>query len=150
MGLLVVASVPGAARAQDRPSARWEIRKCDFRSDGVWRKQARQVAKSRARLLGRRQFGALNAPLVGGGGVAPSRAAVAVSGVLRVPALLFKFRDTPAAQGRAAAEYDQVLFAATPPSGRPYTYRSFYEQLSHGLLRSEERRVGKEGRSRGS
>src|SRR3989449_8281343 len=107
MGLLVVASVPGAARAQDRPSARWEIRKCDFRSDGVWRKQARQVAKNRARLLGRRQFGALNAPLVGGGGVAPSGAAVAVSGVLRVPALLFKFRDTPAAQVRAAAEYDR-------------------------------------------
>ncbi|OLC74324.1 MAG: hypothetical protein AUH78_11490 [Gemmatimonadetes bacterium 13_1_40CM_4_69_8] len=134
MGLLVVASVPGAARAQDRPSPRWEIRKFDFRSDGVWRKQARQVAKNRARLLGRRQFGALNAPLVGGGGVAPSGAAVAVSGVLRVPALLFKFRDTPAAQVRAAAEYDQVLFAATPPSGRPYTYRSFYEQLSNGLL----------------
>lgn len=142
IGLLVVACLPGAARAQDRSAPRWEIRKFDFRSDGVWRKQARQVATNRARLLGRRQFGALNAPLAGAGGaagvllspVAPSAAAVAVSGVLRVPALLIKYRDTPAAQMRAAAEYDQVLFAATPPSGRPYTYRSFYEQLSTGLL----------------
>ena len=143
MGLLLVVVFPGAGRAQDRPAPRWEIGKFDFRSDGVWRKQARRVAKNRARLLGGRQFGALNAPLAAGGGGgegallspgAPSAAAVAVSGVLRVPALLFKYRDTPGAQVRAAAEYDQVLFAATPPFGRPYTYRSFYEQLSNGLL----------------
>src|SRR3989442_15299553 len=116
MGLLVVASVPGAARAQDRPSPRWEIRKFDFRGDGVWRKQARQVAKNRARLLGRRQFGALNAPLVGGGGVAPSGAAVAVSGVLRGPGLLFKFRGPPAAPGRGRAGDGQGAFAAPPPA----------------------------------
>src|SRR5438046_9776198 len=142
MGLLLVVVFPGAARAQDRSAPRWEIRKFDFRSDGVWRKQARQVATNRARLLGRRQFGALNAPLAGAGGaagvllspVAPSAAAVAVSGVLRVPALLIKYRDTPAAQLRAAAESDQAPFAATPPSGRRCTDRSICGTISTGLL----------------
>src|SRR5207247_10303033 len=101
MGLLLVVVFPGAGRAQDRPAPRWEIRKFDFRSDGVWRKQARRVAKNRARLLGGRQFAALNAPLAAGGGGgrgpllspgAPSAAAVAGSGVLRVRPPRVKYR----------------------------------------------------------
>src|SRR5207247_5817822 len=63
--------------------------------------------------------------------------ATAVSGVLRVPAVLMKFKDTPATPLRTASQYDQVLFAASPTgasAGRPYTYRSFYEQMSNGLL----------------
>src|SRR5207237_9888096 len=30
--------------------------------------------------------------------------------------------------------YDAVLFATTPPAGRSYTYRSFYQQLSNGVF----------------
>ena len=130
-------SVPGATRAQQAspPRARREIPGFDFRKDGVWRRQARAVRALRARLLSRRSFGALNAPMAAVG--APLASATAVSGVLRVPAVLMKFKDTPATQLRTASQYDQVLFAASPTgasAGRPYTYRSFYEQMSNGLL----------------
>ena len=130
-------SVPGATRAQQVPPlrVRREIKGLDFRKDGVWRRQARAVRALRARLLSRRSFGALNAPMAAAG--APFASGTAVSGVLRIPAVLMKFKDTPATQLRTASQYDQVLFAASPTgasAGRPYTYRSFYEQLSNGLL----------------
>jgi len=136
-------SVPGAIGAQQTapPRIRREIKGLDFRKDGVWRRQARAVRALRARLLSRRSFGALNAPMAAAGAPvvagAPLASSAAVSGVLRVPAILFKFKDTPAAELRNATQYDQVLFAASPTgasAGRPYTYRSFYEQMSNGLL----------------
>jgi len=99
------------------------------------------VRALRAKLLSRRSFSALNAPMAAAGAPlapgAPVASSAAVSGVLRVPAILFKFKDTPAAELRNATQYDQVLFAASPTgasAGRPYTYRSFYEQMSNGLL----------------
>src|SRR5881392_2210096 len=129
--------VPALAHAQQAPPprVRREIPGFDFRKDGVWRRQARAVRAARARLLSRRNFGALNAPMAAAGAALASGAAV--SGVLRVPALLFKFKDTPAAQLRTTTQYNDVLFAASPTgasAGRPYTYRSYYEQLSNGLF----------------
>ena len=135
--VLCALTVPTVTRAQQTPPprVRREIPGFDFRKDGVWRRQARAVRAVRARLLSRRNFGALNAPMAAAG--APLASGAAVSGVLRVPAILFKFKDTPAAQLRTATQYNQVLFAASPTgasAGRPYTYRSYYEQLSNGLL----------------
>src|SRR2546425_146166 len=136
-------SVPGATGAQQAPPPRIrrEIKGLDFRKYGVWRRQARAVRALRAKLLSRRSFGALNAPVAAAGAPLAAGAqlasSAAVSGVLRVPAILFKFQDTPAAELRNATQYDQVLFAASPTgasAGRPYTYRSFYEQMSNGLL----------------
>jgi M6 family metalloprotease-like protein len=130
-------TAPAVTRAQQAPPprVRREIPGFDFRKDGVWRRQARAVRALRARLLSRRSFGALNAPMAAAG--APTFAATAVSGVLRVPAILFRFKDTPAGELRTAAQYNQVLFAASPTgasAGRPYTYRTYYEQMSNGLL----------------
>src|SRR5438874_2748539 len=130
-------TVPGVSRAQQAPPlrVRREIPGFDFRKDGVWRRQARAVRAARARLLSRRNFGALNAPMAAAG--APLASGAAVSGVLRVPAILFKFKNTPAAELRTTTQYDQVLFAASPTgasAGRPYTYRTYYEQLSNGLF----------------
>ena len=109
----------------------------------MWRRQARAVRALRARLLSRRNFGALNAPMAVAG--APLASGAAVSGVLRVPALLFKFKDTPAAQLRTAGQYNDVLFAASPTgasAGRPYTYRSYYEQMSNGLFSVQGKSYG--------
>jgi len=138
-------TVPGVSRAQQAPPprVRREIRGFDFRKDGVWRRQARAVRALRARLLSRRNFGALNAPMAVAG--APLASGAAVSGVLRVPTLLFKFKNTPAAELRTTTQYDQVLFAASPTgasAGRPYTYRSFYEQMSNGLLSVQGKSYG--------
>ena len=149
--VLCALALPASGRAQQptslpqRPSPRGfrrEIPGFDFRRDGVWRRDARAVRALRRRLLSRRSFGALNAPMATGGGAAlaggvPLRSNVAVSGVLKVPAIIFKFKDTQASQLRNSTQYDQVLFAAAPTgasAGRPYTYRSFYEQMSNGLL----------------
>src|SRR5436305_14715398 len=106
-------SVPWVSRAQQAPPprVRREIRGFDFRNDGVWRRQARAVRALRARLLSRRNFGALNAPMAVAG--APLASGAAVSGVLRVPALLFKFKNTPAGELRTTTQYRQVLFAAS-------------------------------------
>jgi M6 family metalloprotease-like protein len=143
--LTVVAAVclPAAGRPQQGPPrVRREIRGFDFRKDGVWRKQARAVRNARRRLLGQRNFPALNAPLVTGGRAprslgAPLAAGPAVSGVLRVPAILFKFKNTPASEIRTTSQFDDVLFAPSPTgasAGRPYTYASYYAELSNGLL----------------
>src|SRR5437016_1201269 len=137
VAVLSALSVPAVSRAQQAPPlrVRREIPGFDFRKDGVWRRQARAVRAARARLLSRRNFGALNAPMAAAG--APLASGAAVSGVLRVPAVLFKFKNTPAGELRNTAQYDQVLFAPSPTgasAGRPYTYRSFYEQMSNGLL----------------
>src|SRR6184192_1973151 len=124
--------VPALAHAQQAPPPRVRrvIRGFDFRKDGVWRRQARAVRAPRARMLSRRNFGGLNAPMAAAG--APLASGAAVSGVLRVPAILFKFKDTPATELRNTTQYNQVLFAASPTgasAGRPYTYRPFYEQM---------------------
>ena len=133
---LLCSLLPNAAAAQGKLHPRWEIPGFDFRPDGVWRRKAREVRAMRARLLAAGQFDALNArvPRVGAaapGGPQPS--ATVVTGVLKVPAFLFRYKDSPAPLF-TAADYDAVLFAATPPAGRPYTYRSFYNQLSNGVF----------------
>src|SRR6267378_220560 len=137
VAVLTALTVPAVTRAQQAPPprVRREISGFDFRKDGVWRRQARAVRAVRARLLSRRNFGALNAPMAAAG--APLASGTAVSGVLQVPAILLKFKDTPAAELRTTTQYNQVLFAASPTgasAGRPYTYRSYYEQLSNGLF----------------
>ena len=140
---VAVLCLPAASRAQQGPPrVRREIRGLDFRRDGVWRKQVRAVRSARQQLLRQRNFPALNAPLVTGRRAplslgAPTGAAPAVSGVLHVPAILFRFKDTPASQVRLTSQFDDVLFAPSPTgasAGRPYTYASFYEELSNGLL----------------
>jgi M6 family metalloprotease-like protein len=129
VGIVWALWYPAAASAQ---GVRYppELRGFDFRKDGAWRPLARLVRQRRALLLSQSAFGALNAPLAA---AAPVPASAAVTGVFKVPAVLFKFKDTNTFPF-GAAQYDSVLFGATPPSGRPYTYRSYYRQMSTGLL----------------
>jgi len=149
--VVAVVCLPGAGRSQQGPPrVRREISGFDFRKDGVWRKQVRAVRSARQQLLRQRNFPALNAPLVTGGRAprsqgAPLAAGPAVSGVLRVPAILFKFKNTPASQIRPTSQFDDVLFAPTPTgasAGRPYTYASYYAELSNGLLNVQGQTYG--------
>jgi len=64
---------------------------------------------------------------------APPPSPTQINGVLKVPAILFRYKDSPAPVF-VAADFDAVLFAATPTGGRPYTYRSFYNQMSNGVF----------------
>lgn len=68
------------------------------------------------------------------GGRQPSPAIL--TGVLEVPAILFRYKDSPTPLF-VAADFNDVLFGATPAgaaAGRPYTYRSYYNQLSNGVF----------------
>jgi len=134
---LLVLLCTNISAAQDKRHPRWEIPGFDFRPDGVWRTQARAVRAKRAQLRAAGRFSELNmraarvAPM--GQLSAPQSSATQVSGVLKVPAILFRYKDSPTPPF-PAANYDAVLFAATPPPGRPYTYHSYYADLSNGLL----------------
>ncbi|OLC06602.1 MAG: hypothetical protein AUH41_12480 [Gemmatimonadetes bacterium 13_1_40CM_66_11] len=126
--------------AQDRRHPRWEIPGFDFRADGVWRTQARAVRAKRAQLRAAGRFSELNvrvAPVAPMGQVSgPQPSPTVISGVLKVPAILFRFKDSPVPTF-VAANYDDVLFGATPAgaaAGRPYTYRSLYSQMSNGAF----------------
>ena len=127
-----LAARSGAAQ-QPETARRRELRLpgLGFSPDGVWRRRAREVAAARAAALSRGDFLALNAaPRLG----APSGGAAAVTGALRVPAILLRFADTPDAVLRDTSQYRQVLFSPTPPAARPYSLRSFYEEASNGLF----------------
>ncbi len=127
--LVSLAAVPASAQ-QGPPRVRREIPGFDFRKDGVWRRQARAVRRRRALLLSQGAFTALNAPLAAG---VPLPSGPAVTGVLEVPAILFTFKNTGTFPF-PALQYDQVLFGTVPPFGRPYTYRTYYQQLSNNLF----------------
>jgi M6 family metalloprotease-like protein len=103
----------------------------DFPEDGVWRARARGVAETRARLRSELRFDQLNRAMIAPGPIAP---AAALSGTLRFPTVLITFPDWPADQLAPAAVYDSVMYTAQPLSGRPYSIRTFYQEMSNGLL----------------
>jgi M6 family metalloprotease-like protein len=137
-GLVVLglAWAPPALRAQGQPVRDWEPRGFDFTPDGVWRTKARAVARARADAIARGDFSSLNRHLsqLSLAAGAPARTTMAVTDTLRIPVLLVRFKDTDTTTLRAASAYDSVLLGTTPPYGRPYTVRTFYTEMSHGLL----------------
>jgi len=130
--LAAAALLPAPCAAQSEFHPRWEIPGFDFRKDGAWRVRARQVSALRQRLLARSQFPLLNAPLLVAGAAAPT--AAAMTGSVAVPAVLFRYKGTPSQFTRSLSQYTSLLFSASPPSGNPYTLRTFYEQMSNGLF----------------
>jgi M6 family metalloprotease-like protein len=132
--------VARTSAAQDQRHPRWEIPGFDFRKDGVWRTKARAVRAMRRQLRASGRFTELNAPVARVAPLSqvagPQPSSTVVSGVLKVPAILFRYKDSPA-PAFVATDYDAVLFGATPAgaaAGRPYTYRSFYSQLSDSVF----------------
>ena len=137
-GLAVLTLLPSPAGAQNRLHPRWEIPGLDFRRDGGWRVKARGVAAERVRLLSRGDFARLNAALV----AEPSGSAAAVSGVMRVPLVLFYYQDTDPLSIRDTSQYNAVLFSSVPPLGRPYTLRTYYEELSDSRFSVRGQSIG--------
>lgn len=136
---MALAASPRLGLAQSDFHPRWEIPGFEFAPDGVWRGRARRVAQTRAALLSQRAFTRLNqalAPAL----VGPAPATVTLKGILKVPAILMRFADTPAPF--QPTSYDTVLFGTTPPYGRPYTIRTFYEQLSQGVFSMQGQVLG--------
>jgi len=141
--VLLFAAVPAVSTvstAQARMTPKWEIPGFDFRPDGAYRKWARQVAAARAALLSQGRMAELNAPVAGG---IPAPSPAAVSGTLHIPAIRFQFKGGNLPQpGFDTGSYNTVLFGASPPGGNPYTVRTFYEQMSNGLLSMQGNALG--------
>ncbi len=136
--VLAIVLAPSLAHAQ-QPMRRWEPRGFDFSAHGVWRRRAQAVRSARMAALARSDLFALNAPLAGAAALmaapgSPQPGALAVTGTLYAPVFLVAFRNTAAGGLASAATYDAVLFGSTPPAGRPFTVRTFYEQMSNNLL----------------
>jgi len=120
---LFLTPLPAAAQFPRPPRGQFEIRGLDFRPDGAWRKQAARVSQTRRALMAAGDVSALNSPM--------SFAPTAVAGTYNVPVLPIDFSDAPAPF--PASNYSDVLFNPAPAT-RPYSVRSFYQQLSNGLV----------------
>ena len=135
--------VPTLVRAQSAPAGQgprrdWEPKGFDFTPDGVWRKKARVIWRAREAAMARGDFSSLNRPMLAAAARgAPLRSTMALSDTLRIPVLLVRFKDTDTTLLRAPTAYDSVLLGTTPPYGRPYTVRTFYTEMSHGLMTVE-------------
>ena len=114
---------PASLQAQF-PRARrgeFEVRGLDFRRDGAWRKRVTAVRTARHRLLRAGAFTTLNLS-------APTAAGTQrVTGRVSIPVVPIAFKNV--APPYPTSRYDELFFGAIP-SGRPYSLKSFYEQLA--------------------
>ncbi|HEY3012186.1 MAG TPA: M6 family metalloprotease domain-containing protein [Gemmatimonadales bacterium] len=104
----------------------------DFRREGAWRKRVAAIRSARHQLLRSGAFGALNlfAP--------PAAVGTKVTGRVIVPVIPIAFRNAP--PPFPSSSYDELFFSQTPV-GRPYSLKTFYEQLSNGNITVEGRTV---------
>jgi M6 family metalloprotease-like protein len=119
--------IPSALQAQ-YPRARrgqFEVSGLDFRRDGGWRKRVTAIRSARHQLLRSRSLAALNvsAPTAAGG--------QKVTGRVIVPVVPIAFRNAPAPF--PTTQYNQVFFSSSP-TGRPYSLKTFYQELSNGNI----------------
>ncbi|MFL5402735.1 MAG: M6 family metalloprotease domain-containing protein [Gemmatimonadales bacterium] len=127
VAVLLGLPVPSALQAQ-YPRARrgqFEVAGLDFRPDGGWRTRVASVRVRRHRWLRQGAFGALNlvSPTAPGDGK--------VTGRVIIPVLPIAFRNVP--PPFPIARYQDLIFSAVP-GDRPYSLRTFYEQLSNGNI----------------
>jgi M6 family metalloprotease-like protein len=122
--LSLMTLLPGSAEAQ-RPGARlgrFEVPGFDFAPDGAWRKRTGQIRQARHALLRSGALQTLNAS-----GPNASR----VSGNFNLPVLLISYTDVP--MPFPTADYQDVLFNPAP-TVRPYSVKTYYEQISNGII----------------
>jgi M6 family metalloprotease-like protein len=142
MGLVVVllaAAVPAFGQVAVEATRTRDGLTLELPADGAWRVRAGTVARLRAELRDRGDFAGLNAALAAEG---PTPAPAAVSGVMRVPALLFGFRDTDTTALSPGSRYDSLYFGLTPPTGRSYSLRTLYREMSNDLFDIQGQSLG--------
>jgi M6 family metalloprotease-like protein len=141
--LLMLAAVlghhGGPLDAQQLPRAelgRFEVQGLDFRRDGGWRKRADLVRQRRRDLLRGGNLSALNQ-----GALAPSFARAAdasgsvLTGTFSVPVATIAYSNV--AVPYPTDDFQRILFSESSEAGRPYTLKTYYEELSNGLIRVE-------------
>ena len=107
-----------------------EITSIDFRKDGGWRAKTRRIMAARGAMLSQGQLSAMNTPGIG----------QVLAGDLRIPVVFIEYADTLGDTSSVigdTAKFHPVFFSATPQTdvpARPYSLKTYYEQLSNGHL----------------
>ena len=135
MAVLVV-GLSNVAAGQ-RPNAqlgRFEVPGMDWSPTSAWRARAAQVRANRWAAIQRGDIGALNArrPLFSLQAPGAASSAFAVTGTFFVPVIPIAYNNVPVPY--PIADFQDVLFGLTPPNQRPYTLKSYYEQISNGRI----------------
>lgn len=131
-----------AAQAGQEPQRDYRERAgFDFRPDGAWRVGVRRIRAHRARLMAAGMWTEVNAAREARAPI-PGITQAAVNGALRVPFVLMRFRDTDPGTLQPSTAYSALLLGQSPPSGRPYTLRTYFAEMSNGLLQVEGDVVG--------
>ncbi len=147
--LIASALAAEAASAQQlAPQRNWEPRGFDFTRDGVWRQRGRDIAWLRREAMVRGDFSLINEAIA----TARSRPQLrgvpaqisgatrtALTDTLMVPTFLVRFSNTDPATLNPVANYEALLFSASQPVTvgaytRPYSVRTFYEEMSNGMF----------------
>lgn len=112
----------------------------DFRRDGAWRRRTNEIRAMRNNLLRAGDIASLNR----GSGVvfrgpfaiqAVGAPGPAVTGRYVLPVIPLGYLDV--AVPYTVQEFQDVIFGATPPLSRPYTLKTYYEELSRGRIEME-------------
>ncbi|HMU61828.1 MAG TPA: M6 family metalloprotease domain-containing protein, partial [Gemmatimonadales bacterium] len=126
LGLLLVAVSPAQAQYPRARPGQFEVRGLDFRAGGAWRKQTARIRAARQQLIASGNLALLNASPLG-------RAGTVVTGSFKVPVVPIRFSNTDTTTLFTTPEY-QDLFFSPAPAGRPYSVKTYYEQLSNGNI----------------
>ena len=136
---VVLSHAAGPLSAQQLPRGelgRFEVRGLDFRRNGGWRERADQVRQRRRDLLRGGNLAALNqAALAPSFARAIDLSASVLTGTFYVPVATIAYSNVPVPY--PVADFQKILFSETSEPGRPYTLKTYYEELSNGLIRVE-------------
>jgi M6 family metalloprotease-like protein len=136
-----VLPVPGWGQQVARGEVgRFEVFGLDWGPESAWRRRAAEIRQTRQALLRAGRMAELNqgrAARLLAPGAAPASPFV-LTGTIHIPVVPVAYANVPVAYPRT--EFQDILFSPDPASiGRAYTLKSYYEELSSGLLQIEGR-----------
>ncbi len=140
-GLIALVPVAEAQGPRGGEQGRFEVPGMDFRPEGAWRLRTDRIRAYRRELLRsgnitmlNRNAGRTTTPslLRGASGSAQN----VLTGTVHVPVVLIAYSNVPVPY--PSADFQQVLFTANPAVlNRPYSLKTYYEELSNGLIQIE-------------
>ena len=98
----------------------------DFRPKGAWRQRVANIRAQRQALLLSGNIAQLNA-------AGPAMAGSVVTGDFRIPVIPIRYSNTDTTTLFAPSAYQGVFFSPAPV-GQAYSLKTYYEQLSNGLI----------------
>ncbi len=125
--VLVFFATPRAEAQVARPKkGQFEVMGLDFRPNGAWRQRTKAIRAQRQSLIRAGNFALLNARV-------PGMTATVVTGSYKLPVVPIRFSNTDTTTLFTPAAYQDVLFSPAPAT-RPYSVKTYYEQLSNGNI----------------